>query len=69
MASTIISTDSGEDCVEIEGEPGIGTHLGSPGEAIDPTEYHDHAGYVRNYEDKLAKLIAEWLTGVIPNVL
>ena len=69
MPSTIISTNSGEDCAEIEGEPGIGMHLDSPDEAIVPTEYHDHTGYARNDEDKLAKLITEWLTGVIPKVV
>jgi hypothetical protein len=68
-ASTIISTNSGEDCVEIEGDPGIRMHWDSPDKAIVPTEYHDRAGYTRNDEDKLAKLITEGLTGVIPKVV
>ena len=69
MPSTKISINSGEDCAEIEGESGIEMHWDSPDKAIVPTEYHDHAGYARNGEDKLAKLITEWLTRVIPKVV
>ena len=54
--STIIATNSGEDCVEIEGEPGTGMQFDSPDEVLDPGEYYNYAGYARDDWDMLARL-------------